>query len=162
MTTLRRPRPAGSSDLIAALTRENGAAAGRRHALRPLRLVVIGEPLAGDVSLVAGARGEVRELPTGQAERRLPSMLAALAPIVRADLVLLADDARGPVPWLAGHLKSSRRRVVVSARTGAHEAARHSYFTSIAEALIGIDRDGLFSYTDRAKLAAAGHAAIAH
>ncbi len=50
------------------------------------------------------------------------------------------------------------RRAAIRAPEGAQEAARHAYFAAIADALIGVDGDGLFSYADRAELAAAGHA----
>ena len=151
MTTLRRHGPAGSTPFATALTRGPGGATISR---RPLRLVAIGETLGADVTLVA-----VHVPATGTGVRPL---LAALAAIARADLVLLAEDARGPLAWVAGHLKSPDRRVAIGARTGAHAAARDAYYSAIARALIRVDREGLFSYTDRAKLAAAGHAALAH
>ncbi|MGX1097247.1 hypothetical protein [Amorphus sp. MBR-141] len=156
MTTLRRHGPAGSTPFAAAPTRGHGGATSSR---RPLRLVAIGDTLGADVALVAGSRGAVHVPATGTGVRPL---LAALAAIARADLVLVAEDARGPLAWVAGHLKSPDRRVAIGARTGAHAAARDAYYSAIARALIRVDREGLFSYTDRAKLAAAGHAVVAH
>ncbi|MGX1309724.1 PAS domain-containing protein [Amorphus suaedae] len=159
MTTLRQPRPAGFPGLT---RRRDDAGAARRHAsARPLRLVAIGEALAGDVSLVAGSRGTVTELTYGQTERPLRDALAASAAIVRADLVLVAEDARGPAVWLARRLRRGHARKVIPAREGAHTAALSAYYDKIADALIEVDRDGVFSYADRARLAAAGHAHLA-
>ena len=136
---------------------------------RPQALIVIDAAahpnrrsiLAGDVSLVAGSRGKVIVLEAGRDGLSLRKMPAALAAIARADLVLLPSDEPGPVAALARRMTSPQRRASIRAPEGAHEAARHAYFAAIADALIGVDADGLFSYADRAELAAAGHASDA-
>lgn len=159
MTTLRQPRPAGFPGLTR--RREEAGSTHRPTLFRPLRLVAIGEALAGDVSLVAGSLGAVTELGSGQSDRPLRDVLAASAAIVRADLVLVAEDARGPAVWLAAHLRRDRARAVIPPRAGAHAAALAAYYDTIAGALIEVDRDGIFSYADRARLAAAGHGHLA-
>jgi hypothetical protein len=160
MTTLHQPREAGSTGLFA-LRRGAAGATHHRPEIRRLRVAVVGDALAGDVSLVAGSRGKVIVLEAGRDGLSLRKMPAALAAIARADLVLLPSDEPGPVAALARRMTSPQRRASIRAPEGAHEAARHAYFAAIADALIGVDADGLFSYADRAELAAAGHASDA-
>jgi len=160
MTTLHQPREAGLTGLFA-LRRGAAGATPHRPQIRRLRLAVVGDALAGDVSLVAGSRGQVSVLEAGRDGLSLRKVPAAVAAIARADLVLLASGDPGPVAALARRMTPPHRRAAISAPEGAHEAARHAYFAAIADALTGADGDGLFSYAARAKLAAAGHASDA-
>jgi len=157
MTTLHQPREAGFTDPAAYPA---GAGTVRsRSGHSPLRLLVLGEALAGDVALVAGGRARLTVAARGLRPIHHPiSLVSALAALLHADLVLVADGADGPVVRIAAWMKARRRIVRLGQPEGAHQAARMAYFTAIADALIGIDRDGVFLYADRAGLAAAGHA----
>ena len=149
MITLHQPREAGFTGPAAYSAGAGTARSRSGHS--PLRLLVLGEALAGDVALVAGGRA------------RLTVAARGLRPIHRpmsfvSALVLVADGADGPLVRMAARMKARRRIVRLGQPEGAHRAARMAYFTAIADALIGVDRDGVFFYADRAGLAAAGHA----
>lgn len=157
MTTLHQPREAGLAGLFGS-PEPSGIA--RTHPGRPpLRIVVMGESLAGDVSLVAGSRARLTVVGSGRGgpPHALAATIAAITAILRADLVLISSEAHGPLVRFGHAAKSLPRSADLDPRDGAHHAALATYFATIADALTRVDRDGVFFYADRAGLAAAGH-----